>query len=63
MTLIPAIAIGMATMNFGLRFAADIQMPEADAAVLPELPGFVDFLVSLVPANPFAAASNVRSCH
>ncbi len=57
-TLIPAIAIGMATMKFGLRFAGDIEMPEAAATDVPELQSIVDFIVSLVPANPFAAASN-----
>lgn len=56
-TLIPAIAIGMATMKFGLRFANDIEMPQAEATSVPELQSIVDFLVSLVPANPFAAAS------
>ena len=57
-TLIPAIAIGMATMNFGLRFADEIQMPEAAATEVPELQGIVDFIISLVPSNPFAAASD-----
>ena len=57
-TLIPAIAIGMATMKFGLRFAGEIDMPETAAADVPELQSIVDFIVSLVPANPFAAASN-----
>ena len=57
-TLIPAIAIGMATMKFGLRFASEIDMPETAAADVPELQSIVDFIVSLVPANPFAAASN-----
>ena len=57
-TLIPAIAIGMATTKIGLRFASEIQMPEAAATDVPELQGIVDFIVSLVPANPFAAASN-----
>ena len=57
-TLIPAIAIGMATMKFGLRFANDISMPQTEATQVPELQGIVDFIVSLVPANPFAAASN-----
>ena len=57
-TLIPAIAIGMATTKAGLRFASHIQMPEAAATGIPELQGIVDFIVSLVPANPFAAASN-----
>jgi Na+/H+-dicarboxylate symporter len=57
-TLIPAIAIGMATMKFGLRFASDITMPQTEATDVPELQSIVDFIVSLVPANPFAAASN-----
>ena len=56
-TLIPAIAIGMATMKFGLRFASEIEMPRVAATEVPELQSIVDFLVSLVPANPFAAAS------
>ena len=56
-TLIPAIAIGMATMKVGLRFAGEIEMPQAEAATAPQLPSMVDFLISLVPANPFAAAS------
>ena len=57
-TLIPAIAIGMATMKFGLRFASDIEMPQTEATTVPALQGIVDFIVSLVPANPFAAASS-----
>lgn len=56
-TLIPAIAIGMATMKVGLQFANDIDMPQTEATTIPELQSIVDFLVSLVPANPFAAAS------
>lgn len=57
-TLIPAIVIGMATMKFGLRFADEIAMPQAAATEVPELQSIVDFIVSLVPANPFAAASS-----
>jgi Na+/H+-dicarboxylate symporter len=57
-TLIPAIAIGMATMKFGLRFASEIQMPQMEATTVPALQSVVDFIVSLVPANPFAAASS-----
>lgn len=57
-TLIPAIAIGMAVMKFGLQFAAEIEMPEAEETSIPALRSIVDFLVSLVPANPFAAASS-----
>ena len=57
-TLVPAIAIGMGTMALGLRFATEIEMPEAAATSVPALQGIVDFLVGLVPANPFAAASS-----
>jgi Na+/H+-dicarboxylate symporter len=57
-TLIPAIAIGMATMKFGLQFVGEIRMPQTAVTQVPELQSMVDFLVSLVPANPFAAASN-----
>ena len=56
-TLIPGIAIGMATMMFGLQFVGEISMPQTVTTGVPELQSFVDFLVSLVPANPFAAAS------
>ncbi len=56
-TLIPAIAIGMATMKVGLRFASEIEIPKTEATSIPQLQSMVDFLVSLVPANPFAAAS------
>lgn len=57
-TLVPAIAIGMGTMAVGLRFATEIEMPEAAATSVPALQSIVDFLVGLVPANPFAAASS-----
>ena len=56
-TLIPAILLGMGVMHLGLRFAPDVAVPLAAAQEVPELPGMVDFLVSLVPSNPFAAAS------
>jgi len=58
LSLIPAIAIGMAVTKFGLQFASDIDMPQTAVADVPELPTFIDFIVSLVPANPFAAASS-----
>jgi Na+/H+-dicarboxylate symporter len=57
-SLVPAIAIGMATMKVGLQFANEIQMPKTEVAEVPELQGIVDFIVTLVPANPFAAASS-----
>jgi len=50
--------IGMGTMWFALRFAPDMAAPAVEALQPAELPSFVDFLVSLIPSNPFAAASN-----
>ncbi|MGY8799602.1 MAG: dicarboxylate/amino acid:cation symporter [Longimicrobiales bacterium] len=58
LSLIPAIAVGMATTAFMLRFAPALPVPATTAQSVPELPGIVDFLVSLVPSNPFAAASS-----
>ncbi len=57
-TVIPAILIGMGIMKVGLSFAPDVTAPDAVSQAAPELPGLVDFLVSLIPSNPFAAASS-----
>ncbi len=57
-TLIPAIVIGMGVMTIGLRFAPEIKAPEDTSASIPELQGIMDFIVSLVPPNPFAAAAD-----
>lgn len=57
-TLVPAILIGMVVMRVGLVFTPDVVAPAVAAQEAPELPGMVDFLVSLIPANPFAAASS-----
>jgi Na+/H+-dicarboxylate symporter len=57
-TLIPAILIGMGVMHLALAFAPDIPIPEAAAREAPALPSFIDFLVSLIPSNPFAAAAD-----
>lgn len=56
-SLVPAIVIGMGVMWIGLGFAPDMTAPEAAAREAPALPGFIDFLVALIPANPFAAAA------
>lgn len=58
LTLVPAILLGMGVMTLGLRFVPDIVMPAADAIQVPQLRGMTEFIVNLVPANPFAAASN-----
>lgn len=57
-SVFPAILIGMGVMYIGLGFAVDIAMPEVSAQSVPELPGFVDFFLGLVPANPFESAAN-----
>ena len=57
-TLIPAIILGMSVMAFGLRFTPKIDMPNVEAAAIPKLQGVMDFIVSLVPSNPFAAAAD-----
>ncbi len=57
-TLVPAIIIGMVVMKVGLRFAPEIEMPQASATALPKLQSITDFIVSLVPSNPFAAAAD-----
>jgi Na+/H+-dicarboxylate symporter len=57
-TLVPAILLGMGVMWVGLAFTPEVAAPMAAAQEAPELPGMVDFLVSLIPANPFAAATN-----
>ncbi|MEM7730807.1 MAG: cation:dicarboxylase symporter family transporter [Pseudomonadota bacterium] len=56
--LLPAITIGMAVTALGLRLAPTTSIPEMEGPVVPELPGMVDFLVGLVPPNPFAAAAS-----
>lgn len=56
-TLVPAILIGMGVMKLGLAFAPDVPIPPAEAQEAVQIPGFVDFLVGLIPPNPFAAAS------
>ncbi|MDH3271601.1 MAG: dicarboxylate/amino acid:cation symporter [Gemmatimonadota bacterium] len=57
-TILPAIVIGMGAMWLGLSFAPEVAVPAAAAREAPELPGLIDFLVSLIPSNPFEAATN-----
>ncbi len=56
-SVLPAIVIGMGVMWAALSFAPAITPPEAVAGDAPALPGIVDFLVGLIPSNPFAAAT------
>lgn len=56
-TLLLAIPIGMGVMTAGLALTPPVSVPSAGTQTAPELPGMVDFLVSLIPRNPFEAAS------
>jgi Na+/H+-dicarboxylate symporter len=56
-TTIPAVVMGMSAMGLALRWVPDVPVPEGEAVVTSEVPGVVDFLVGLVPRNPFAAAA------
>lgn len=57
-TTLLAILIGMVVTGVAVRWAPDVTPPVAAEEVAPELPGLVDFLVSLVPSNPFEAATS-----
>ena len=56
-TLLVAIPIGMGVMTVGLALTPPVSVASAGTQTAPELPGMVDFLVSLIPRNPFEAAS------
>ncbi len=56
-TTFPAILIGMGMMKFALGFAPAMAPLEAVAQARPELPSMIDFLLRLIPSNPFAAAT------
>ncbi|MEL6687638.1 MAG: dicarboxylate/amino acid:cation symporter [Pseudomonadota bacterium] len=58
LTLIPAILIGMGVMTLGLNFVPNVTMPEPGSVTVPQLQSMTDFLVGLIPANPFEAAAN-----
>ena len=57
LTTIPAILIGMGFMTVALRFSPEVTVAGVDVVSRPELPGMVDFLLRLIPRNPFEAAT------
>ncbi len=57
LTTLPAILIGMFVMQLALRFAPPVTPPTSAAEVATEIPGMVEFLVNLIPRNPFEAAA------
>lgn len=61
LTTAPAVVMGMVAMHVALGFVPPVAVPEgAVATEVGELPGLVDFLVGLIPRNPFAAAAEGR---
>lgn len=57
LTTIPAILIGMGLMKVALVWAPEVAVATPAEQATPELPGIVDFLVNLIPRNPFEAAT------
>ncbi|MDX1674262.1 MAG: cation:dicarboxylase symporter family transporter, partial [Longimicrobiales bacterium] len=60
LTTVPGILIGMGVMALAVGFAPPITPPAVDPSATPDVPGFVEMLVGLVPANPIAAAAEGR---
>ena len=58
LTTLPAILIGMGLMALALRFSPEVAPPVVQEGAAAEFPGMVDFLVNLVPRNPFQAAAS-----
>ena len=57
-TTVPAIVIGVVFMKITLGiWPATVQVASTGEAP-PEIPGLLDFFLRLIPANPFAAASD-----
>ena len=57
-TTIPAIVIGMGLMTVAMAlWPVAVEVP-ATVASAQELPGLLDLVLSLIPANPFAAATD-----
>lgn len=57
-TLIPAIVIGMGVTSIMLGFSANTEMPVPPDVSVPEIRPISEFLLSLIPSNPIAAAAN-----
>lgn len=57
-TTLCAILIGIAVMWLTLPLAGNVTLPTTSPVTPPELPGFMDFVVSLVPSNAVRAAAD-----
>jgi Na+/H+-dicarboxylate symporter len=58
LSYVPAILLGIVGMRIGLRFSPEVVLPAVEGQGQAELPSFLDFLVGLIPSNPFEAASD-----
>lgn len=58
LSYLPAISLGAIGMMIGLRVSPVATLPVEAENVAPELPGFAEFLVGLIPDNPFEAAAS-----
>ena len=57
-TTLPAILIGMGLMAVAVRFGPEVAPPVVDQAPAAVASGWIDFLVNLIPRNPFQAAAD-----
>lgn len=60
LSTLPAVVLGMVGMHVALGFAPRVPAPTVTGTDAAELPGLIDFVLSLVPANPFAAMAEGR---
>lgn len=58
LSYVPAILLGAFGMKTALRFFPITPLPTPEKIATPEIPGLVDFLVGLIPSNPFEAAAD-----
>lgn len=57
LSYIPAILLGAFGMKWALHLFPVTPLPTPEMMATPELPGLVDFVVGLIPSNPFGAAA------
>lgn len=60
LTTLPAVLLGMGAMHLALRVAPRVPPPSGGGSEIVELPGILDFVLGLVPANPFQAMAEGR---
>jgi Na+/H+-dicarboxylate symporter len=60
LTTLPAVVLGMGSMHVALQLAPNVTPPPGAGAEGVELPGLLDFVLGLIPANPFQAMAEGR---